>query len=102
MNEMPTLIFALLAGALLGAVFFGGLWWTIRRALASARPAAWFLCSLLLRTGVALSGFYFVSGGDWRRLAACLLGFLLARMAMMRLAREPAGKRNQVAQGGGP
>ena len=102
MSELPLLVLALLAGALLGAIFFGGLWWTIRRALASARPATWFLCSLLLRAGVALSGFYFVSGGDWRRLAACLLGFLLARMTLMRLAREPDEKRNQVVQGGGP
>jgi F1F0 ATPase subunit 2 len=102
MTEAPILILSLLAGAILGVIFFGGLWWTIHRALSSTRPAIWFLASLLLRTVLALSGFYLVSRGDWRKLAACLLGFLATRIAMTRLAREPVDKGPQAAQGGGP
>ena len=89
MSEAPTLILALLAGVSLGTIFFGGLWWTIRRGVASARPAAWFLGSLVLRAIIAAAGFIFVAQGDWRRLVACLLGFLLARLVVMRLARAP-------------
>ncbi len=38
MSEMVTLMVASLGGALLGGVFYGGLWWTIRRsALAQNR-----------------------------------------------------------------
>ena len=82
---------ALLAGALLGAFFFGGLWWTVRKGLASERPALWFLGSLLLRTGMVLTGFYVVSQGHWSRLAVCLLGFLIARFVVVRrLAQAPA------------
>ena len=69
-----------MAGMLLGAIFFGGLWWTVRKGVSSPRPALWFLGSLLLRTSIALAGFYFVSGGHWERLLACLLGFVIARL----------------------
>ena len=49
MNEVLTLALALLAGVALGAVFFGGLWWTVRKGVSSKHPALWFLGSLLLR-----------------------------------------------------
>ena len=84
---------ALLAGAALGAFFFGGLWWTVRRAAASKRPAGWFLGSALLRTGVVLAGFYLVGAGQPWRLGLSLLGFVLARalvrVLVLRSARPP-------------
>ena len=88
MNEFLILILAFVAGLLLGAVFFGALWWTVRRAVVAKKPALWFLGSLLVRMGVALAGFYFVGRGDWRKLLACLLGFFLARVIVLRLTRS--------------
>ncbi len=35
MSDAAILIAAFLAGLALGAIFFGGLWWTVRRALKS-------------------------------------------------------------------
>ena len=64
------LALALSAGVLLGAIFFGGLWWTVRKGVSSEQPAFWFFGSLLLRMSIALAGFYFVSDGHWERLAA--------------------------------
>lgn len=87
MNELSIPAFSLVAGVLLGVMFFGGLWWTVVRAISSRRPALWFLGSMLLRTGIALSGFYLVSGGDWKRLLASLLGFIIARLVVTRLTR---------------
>ena len=75
MSDTQALALALLAGALLGAFFFGGLWWTVRRGLTSEWPALWFLGSLLLRTGVTLAGFWFVARGHWSSLGMCLVGF---------------------------
>jgi F1F0 ATPase subunit 2 len=49
---------------------------------------------------VAVIGFYFVSHGDWRKLVACLAGFLLARIAVTRLIRLPAGKSTRILQEG--
>jgi F1F0 ATPase subunit 2 len=85
MNNFLTLTLALVAGLLLGAIFFGGLWWTVRKGVAAKNPALWFLGSLLLRMGIVLAGFYFVGRGDWRRLVICLLGFIIARFTVMRL-----------------
>lgn len=97
MSEPLSLAAALVAGMALGAFFFGGLWWTVRKGVASDRVALWFLGSMLLRTGVVLLGFYFVSGGDWRRLPAALLGFVLARLIVVRLTRA-AAQPNPFAQ----
>ncbi len=102
MIEPAALLLALLAGLLLGTLFFGGLWWTIRRGISSEWTAVWFFCSLLLRTGIVVTGFYFVSHGDWRRLLTCLLGFLVARLVVMRLTRVPIEKKSLFAVGGRP
>ena len=96
MSETLALILALLAGTMLGMVFFGGLWWTIQRGISSKQPAALFFFSLLLRTGIALAGFYFVGRSDWRRVLACLVGFLLARILVTRLIPVPIAKTNKA------
>jgi len=87
MNEASILMLALLAGGALGAVFFGGLWWTIRGTLFSRAPAVWFFGSFSLRMGLAVGGFLLVTRGDWRNALACMLGFLAARGAVTWLTR---------------
>jgi F1F0 ATPase subunit 2 len=88
MNDALPLILAALAGVLLGVIFFGGLFWTVKRGLASRRPAILFLGSFLLRMGIVMAGFYFVGQGDWRRLVACLVGFVIARLIVTGLAAK--------------
>ena len=97
MAELLTLASALVAGILLGAFFFGGLWWTVRKGMTSEKVALWFFGSMLLRTGVVMLGFYFVMGDSWQRLLACLLGFILARLIVTRLTRI-TGQPSQLAQ----
>ena len=97
MIEPLRLASALVMGLLLGAFFYGGLWWTVRRGVSSQRAAAWFLASLLLRMAVALAGFYLVAGGHWQRLLPCLLGFAMARIAVTRQTRPPGENRPQRA-----
>lgn len=97
------IVLALLAGGVIGAGFFGGLWWTTRRAAAAAQPALWVMASLLLRMGGALTGFHLVGAGQWPRLLACLLGFVLARLLVLRLTRPAqasAADGLQLAQEG--
>jgi F1F0 ATPase subunit 2 len=89
MNEVVLLAPAFAAGGLLGAIFFGGLWWTVIRAVSSQQPALWFLGSMLLRTTVTLAGFYFVGREHWERWLLCLLGFVLARLVVSWLIRPP-------------
>jgi F1F0 ATPase subunit 2 len=101
MNEALILALSLLAGILLGAFFFGALWWTIR----SSPPSQWsgllFSASLLVRMAVAITGFYLVSHGEWRKLVACLVGFLLARIAVTRLIHLPRANITRILQEGG-
>ncbi len=96
MNETLTLVLALVTGVLLGVMFFGGLWWTVRKGVSSARPALWFLGSLLLRTIITVTGFYFVARGDWQRLLMCLLGFVIARPIVARLT-QPTQTRTRLS-----
>ena len=100
MNEIFTVVAALIAGMVFGAMFFGGLWWTIRKGVSSTRPALWFSVSLLLRTTLTLGGFYVVSDGHWKRLLVCLLGFTIARLIVTRLTRS-AEKPTFLAQEAG-
>ncbi len=85
MNDVLSLARALAMGVLLGALFFGGLWWTVRKGFSSKLPALWFVGSLLLRTSATLAGFYVVARGHWENLLACLFGFVVARLIVMRL-----------------
>jgi F1F0 ATPase subunit 2 len=89
---------ALLEGLLLGGVFFGGLWLTIRHTLSSAALGLWLVGSFLLRTVIAVAGFYVVFAGDWQRLMACLLGFVSARFIISR-ALHPISPLKSAANG---
>jgi len=97
MTDFLSLAPALLAGGLLGGFFFGGLWWTVRRGLASQSPALWFLGGMMLRMGITLAGFYYIGGEDWRRWLSCLIGFVPARYVVNRLTRIPAEKQKSLA-----
>ena len=87
MNETLSLALALVTGGLIGAIYFGGLWWTVQKGSLSKQPALWFLVSLLLRTSIALTGFYFIASGHWQRLLMCLFGFIMARLIVTWLTR---------------
>jgi F1F0 ATPase subunit 2 len=87
MTEALSLVLALVTGVSLGALFFGGLWWTVSRIGSSKRPALLIFGSLLVRTSTALGGFYLIARGHWERLLVCLLGFVLARILVTLLTR---------------
>lgn len=84
MSNLLPLILALAAGIGLGVFYFGGLWLTVRRLPTAQRPALLSLLSFFARLGVVLFGFYFVMDGRWVRLLVCLLGFLGARVILVR------------------
>jgi F1F0 ATPase subunit 2 len=89
MNEVMSLIFVLIVGVFLGAIFFGGLWWTVQKGVSSPYAALWFTGSMFLRTVIVLGGFYFVGHANWQRLLICLLGFIIARFGVTRLTGPP-------------
>ena len=87
MSDIGPVIGALAIGLFLGALYFGGLWWTVRRGLTAANPALWFGLSALARMAMALSGLYYVARAGWPSLLAGLCGLLIARVAATRLTR---------------
>ena len=93
MNQPEYIGIAFIAGLALGTLFFGGLWFTIKKAVSAKNVALWFSGSSLLRTGITIVGFYYVSGGSWQRLLACVFGFIVARYVVMWCTRpiEPKG-----------
>lgn len=101
MNESVSLVGAVVAGVLLGTMFFGGLWWTVRQGVTAKCPALWFLGSLLLRTGMVLAGFYVVGRGHWERLVLCLLGFVIAHFIVTRFTGPPVGRHRFPAKEAG-
>lgn len=84
MEEATLLIVPLLTGCLLGILYFGGLWETVRRIPGSRRPYRLLVWSYLGRLSIVLGGFYLVMDGAWERLAACVAGFLAVRVIMIR------------------
>lgn len=87
MTEFLQLLFALLEGALLGVLFFAGLWWTVSKLESAKHVALLFLGSMVLRTGIVVLGFYFILGDNWTRLLVGVLGFVIARIIVTRLTR---------------
>jgi F1F0 ATPase subunit 2 len=92
---------ALLEGMVLGGIFFGGLWLTIRYTLSSTALGLWLVGSFILRMAIAVAGFYVVFAGDWQRLIACLLGFVLARFIVARVL-QPIALIKGAANRGAP
>ncbi len=86
MSELLAFVLAFSAGVGLGAIFFAGLWWTVRQALLANHPALWIVGSLLLRMAVLLCGIYWVAGGSWQRMLACVVGFVTTKLVATWLA----------------
>lgn len=78
------LLLAFIAGALLGAAYFGGLYFTVRRIGTTSAPHLVLLASFLTRLGVVLAGFYLLSPWGVLAMLVALGGFLLARLAWFR------------------
>ncbi len=113
MATTETAILALLAGIGVGTVFYGGLWWTVRKGITSRQPAVLFLGSFLARMAAVVPVLFLISQGRLERLALGLLGFFAARTAIVRhlrpralsdsqrVASSPHGSRLSPAPGGG-
>ncbi|MDI1230812.1 MAG: ATP synthase subunit I [Methylobacter sp.] len=77
-------------GALLGLMYFGGLWLTLRRLTEVKYQTVWVLGSLAIRNVLAVVGFFPVVKLGWQYALICLLGFILVRFIVVRrISPEP-------------
>ncbi len=85
MNSIVIIVVAAALGGAAGLLYFGGLWYTARRALRGGYPVAVMLASFLGRTAIAFALFAGVMHfGKIAGLIAALAGFIAARWALVR------------------
>lgn len=74
-------------GFILGLLFFGGLWFTVRRLPAAHHPVLLTLGSFWIRVSFVAAGFVFVTRGRWQNAVLCLAGFIVGRIVLLRWVR---------------
>ncbi|MBI1314316.1 ATP synthase subunit I [bacterium] len=85
--EFHNLILPVVAGLGLGLFYFGGLWLTVRHVDQFRHPGAAVALSFLLRAAITVGGFGLVMQGQWERVAACMVSFVLVRQALIHFIR---------------
>jgi len=88
MSEILYMILAFIAGMALGMFFFGGLRFTVKKAITAKIPAIWIFGSFILRVSVVMLGFYYISPGGWQSLIVSVLGFIVARFVVTHLTKS--------------
>lgn len=96
MNDILLMILSFVAGIILGVIFFGGLWLTVKKIVTAKIPALWVIGSFIVRVGIVLLGFHFVSSGNWQRLVSCLIGFIAARFIVIHFTKSIDAKQLQL------
>lgn len=87
------LIIVFLGGFAVGLFFFGGLWYSVKRAVVSTKPLLWTFGSFFARMSVTVLVFYYLGAEDWRRFLALLVGFMAARFAVIYITRAIDSKQ---------
>jgi F1F0 ATPase subunit 2 len=78
-------------GVVLGLLYFGGLWLTVRRLSVVNHQALWMISSFFIRNLVVVAGFYPVVLQGWRPTLICLVGFILIRFVLtQRIKVQPS------------
>lgn len=88
---------ALLWGAGLGLLYFGGLWLTLKMVLARRRSKQWLAASFALRLAVILCGFWVVLRTDLTTFCFTVAGFFVVRSVLLRVLGRESGGRYHAA-----
>jgi len=71
-----------------GLLYFLGLWWTLERLPSGGSWTGRIMVSFLVRVSVVLVVFYFFMEGSWQRVFVMTLGFISARLLIVRRIRR--------------
>lgn len=78
----------LAAGAALGCLYFGGLWWSVRRIKKIEHKKLFLFFSWLLRSVVLCGGLFLLARYDSRMLLGGAAGLLAARFLIVRIVKQ--------------
>lgn len=81
MNHLLNLAAALVFGFITGLFFFGGLWWTVQKAISQSSPLI-FLASFGVRMAT-VGVIVLLFRSDWKALILLLGGFIAARVVIV-------------------
>lgn len=98
-NAAASALLCLSIGIGTGALYFAGLRWTVARLNSVRRPGLWTLASFLLRAAMLVAVFGAVGQGRWERIIACLAGFTIVRLAVLRRMTQRSGRKEDPAHG---
>lgn len=94
--ELWQLVVSFIAGGLIGTVYFGGLWLTVKRIPGSDKPHLLLIGSFFLRMIVVLAAFYALTPWGWHAMAAALLGLLVTRQSLTRMKTRKPNNRQTI------
>ncbi|MDF1517463.1 MAG: ATP synthase subunit I [Lutibacter sp.] len=94
MNEIIQYILMLTTGFVLGMLFFGGLWFTVKKSVSAKNPVVWIVGSFIVRMGSVLLGFYYMAQFGWRAMFLGLLGLIMARIITMYFIKKYDAKQH--------
>ena len=77
------MIVRFIGGILLGIIFFGGLYWSIKQLSKAKYPAILMSISALVRMGVLIVGIYLLSDNNIKNILSILLGVILVKIVMI-------------------
>ena len=80
-------LLAIAGGAVVGTLYFAGLWWTVQRAARTSHPVMFVAGSFLIRGMLAAALLVGLAGGNPGRLLGAVAAFLAVRTVVVRLAR---------------
>lgn len=72
-----------------GIFFFAGLRYSVGKMIRSRYAPVWAAGSFLIRTGITLGVFYWLSAGSAVRLLVCMIAFIAAKGLVTRSMRRP-------------
>jgi F1F0 ATPase subunit 2 len=82
-NDWIYLVKALVAGVIMGIVYFGGLWLTVQKLKKVSQPGLLALTSFIVRLVLFLFVLYFITDGYWAGIGIFLLGFFVVRTILI-------------------
>lgn len=98
MTILLNIILPLIAGLVLGLLYFGGLWLTLRRLATAKQPAFLVLGSYLGRLAICLAGFVIVAlTARLQGILICTAAFIAIRMIVVRRLGRPEPQLPQRA-----